>query len=97
MSPRRGITDAFVTCRTFGHSWFSIEAERNPRVGWYMKLRCERCGTERNDIVDRNGTVERRSYKHPAGYRLAKADNLTRSEWRVAFLARMPTRRRRAS
>ena len=92
--------DGFVACRTLGHSWFSIEAEHNPKRpgGWYMKVRCERCGSERSDIVNRHGALVGRSYKPAPGYRRARGDGrVTRSEWRVQFLTALPTRRRRSA
>ena len=76
-----------VDCRTFGHSWNDIEADRNPQVGWYMRLRCEKCGTVRNDIVDRYGTLERRNYKHPDNYK--DPDKWKRSQWRLQYLRKM--------
>lgn len=76
-----------VDCRTFGHSWTDIEADRNPAVGWYMRLRCERCGSERNDIVDRHGSLEARHYKYPSNYK--DPDKWSRSQWRLQFLRKM--------
>lgn len=89
--------DPFVDCRLLGHSWYSIEAERNPKVGWYMKLRCERCGTERSDIVDRDGVVGGRSYTYAEGYKLARTEQRTRTEWRIEFLRRLVPRARKSA
>lgn len=78
----------FVDCRTFGHSWMEIEADRNPKgYGWYMKLQCERCHTVRSDIVNHHGDVMTRSYEYPESYK--DADHWTRSDWRMQFLRRL--------
>lgn len=76
-----------VDCRIFGHSWESIEADRNPAIGWYMNLRCTRCGTVRKDIVDRYGHVDRRRYEYPDNY--ADTDRWSRSDWRLQFIRRL--------
>ena len=77
----------WTDCRTFGHSWVSIEAKTNPAIGWYMVARCERCGTVRNDIVNRYGVVERRRYEYPDSYK--DTDHWSRSDWRIQFLRRL--------
>jgi len=77
----------YVDCRTFGHSWVSVEANSNPTIGWYMVARCERCGTVRKDIVNRFGIVERRRYEYPDSYK--DTDHWTRSDWRMQFLRRL--------
>jgi hypothetical protein len=76
-----------VDCRTFGHSWTSIEANRNPAVGWYMRLECERCHTVRNDIVNRYGVVEARHYKYEPDYK--DPDKWGRSQWRMQYLRQL--------
>jgi hypothetical protein len=78
---------SFVDCRIFGHAWESTEADRNPTVGWYMKLRCVRCGTERADVVDRYGTVMGRQYHYPESYK--DTDRWSRNQWRMQYLRRL--------
>lgn len=90
MARPNGDAYEFVDCKTIGHSWYSIEANKNPKgPGWYMMVRCERCGTERADIVSRYGALESRSYRYPEGFKRAKGEGLSKVEWRVQFLARL--------
>ena len=77
----------FVDCRLFGHDWHGIEADRNPMIGWAIKMQCARCNTTRADIVNRFGEVERRRYEYAESYR--DTDHWTRSAWRMQFLRRM--------
>jgi hypothetical protein len=76
-----------VDCRTFNHAWVPVEADRNPQIGWYMNMRCERCGTVRKDIVNRFGEVERRRYEYPDDYK--DTDGWARSDWRMQYLRRL--------
>lgn len=76
-----------VDCRTFGHSWEPVEADRNPQIGWYMNVRCARCGTVKREIVNRYGQVERRRYEYAEGYR--DTDHWARSDWRMQYLRRL--------
>ena len=62
-------TNEMRTCRTIGHSWDAVGANRESRSGFLVMLRCDRCGTIRNDIQDRNGFLSRRYYEYPSGYR----------------------------
>ena len=77
----------YVDCRVFGHAWEATEADRNPAIGWYMKLRCTRCGTVRSDIVNRYGGVESRHYTYPEFYK--DTDKWTRSDWRLQYIRRL--------
>lgn len=77
---------SFRNCRPpFNHDWVEIEAERNPKGGgWYLIMRCSNCGTERRQIVDRYGNIDRSYYKYAEGYK--DEDGWTRSQWRVQYL-----------
>jgi hypothetical protein len=77
----------YVDCRTFGHSWQDINVDRHPEFGWMMQLTCDRCGTTRNDVVDRYGVVDHRKYAYPSGYR--DPDKWARSAWRIQFIRRL--------
>jgi hypothetical protein len=82
----------FLACRTLGHAWETDEAQTKPDIGWYMKLRCTRCGTERSDTVNKFGELLGRNYKHLVGYKHAKQ---SRSEWRAEFISGLFSRGRR--
>jgi hypothetical protein len=57
-------------CRTTGHQWdvFNDFFSRRPSFGYMISLRCMRCGTVRNDVVDAYGFTLGRRYRYPAGY-----------------------------
>jgi len=79
---------SYRDCRPpFNHEWIEIGADRNPKGGgWYLTMRCSNCDTERRQIVDRYGNVERGSYKYPMGYK--DEDGWSRSQWRIHYLLR---------
>lgn len=76
-------TASYVACRTYGHAWDEIDADKQSRIGWYLWLRCQRCGTIRMDTVDRHGHLSERSYRYPDGYK--SAVKLSRDEYRLAL------------
>lgn len=78
----------FVDCRVFMHSWEPYEASRNPQGGgWFMVVRCVRCGTERSDVITLNGSASKHRYKYPEHYK--DTDRWRRSDWRLQFLRRL--------
>jgi len=65
----RNKPDARLLCRTLGHAWFPVPAEKASKHGDAMWVRCERCDTERHDDVSRGtGEVWTRQYVYPDGY-----------------------------
>jgi hypothetical protein len=83
--------DSNLLCRTLGHAWFTIAAEKASKHGDAMWLRCERCATERHDDVGRgNGELYGRSYHYADGYQRAWDDMFvetpTRSDFRRMLL-----------
>lgn len=87
---------AYVRCRTLAHAWDDVPSPRRPPWGVLMALRCVRCGTIREDIVNRfDGELMSRNYVYPEGYR--DSDGLDRKGWRVAYLdaQRVPRPRRK--
>jgi hypothetical protein len=62
-------TKDMVTCRTIGHCWYPVDAERRPAFGTLWVLRCERCQARRDDIVDVHGDLSSRAYDYAEGYR----------------------------
>ena len=66
--------DTFLKCRTYAHAWDeytpSPEELSTRRQGWHLYLRCMRCGVTRIDDVLSIGSLDRRAYTYPDGYRL---------------------------
>jgi len=92
-------TKAMRTCRTIGHAWYPYDAERRPRFGWLVVLRCERCEARRDDLVDRQGYLLSRAYNYAPGYRdadLAEGNRADRRAWLAAEMEK-PTPTPRAS
>jgi hypothetical protein len=76
----------FVRCGTMGHSWFDYDSNWTTRMGTPLTLRCERCGTERRDVIGTYGNLVSRSYAYPDHYRYPKGERPTRDEFRVLLL-----------
>lgn len=95
-------TADYRTCRALAHSWQPYEATRRPRNqagAWLWVLRCERCGTLREDVVDSDGTVLGRNYRHPIDYKAAVDPGESRKDlrrWLVDAEARRTRSRARA-
>jgi hypothetical protein len=69
---RRSSDSDFMMCRTLGHAWDPIPADRMPPLGDAFWLRCVRCSTERHDAVWwGTGELIGRRYVYPDGYRNA--------------------------
>lgn len=74
------------------HAWHEVPsdwAEASPLLGQPFTVRCERCDTERRDIIgDNTGELVSRRYVYPHGYHIDKTDaglpNIT--DFRVAWL-----------
>lgn len=77
----------FVRCGTLGHSWHDYDS-----VGWStnmgtpLTLRCERCGTERRDVIGSFGQLVSRSYSYPEFYKYPKGTRPSRDEFRMLLL-----------
>ena len=71
----------------YNHHWEDHESKRNPKGGgWYMTLRCVKCGTVAKQIINRDGSIEtNRNYDYPPGY-LEGSKGMTRAEFRVSYL-----------
>lgn len=83
--------DARLLCRTLGHAWFPVPAEKTSKYGDPMWLKCERCDTERHDDISRgNGELFGRQYVYPDNYQHAFDDMFeetpTRSDFRRMLL-----------
>ncbi len=76
-------------CKTFGHSWFEVDADRRPIFGYYLVLECERCATKRYDTINHWGVVAGRRYVYEDGYRDTQSGKYDRSRGRLFFLRRI--------
>lgn len=72
-TPRQSAATMYLACRTLGHAWEPIPAEKAGALGGDpMWLRCMRCLTERHDSVSwATGELMARKYEYPDGYRHA--------------------------
>lgn len=77
---------SFLRCHTFGHAWFDADSDWKTDLGTPWTLRCERCGTERREVIGSSGRLVSRHYHYPDGYRYGK-DRPTRDEFRVMMLS----------
>lgn len=77
-------------CRApFNHDWVEEESATRPEGGgWYLAMRCTKCGTTFKQIVGAFGELlSGRNYKHPKDYR--DTDHWSRSDWRLNFLMKL--------
>jgi len=83
--------DSWVTCRTIGHSWKPINAERKPSWGTLLVIQCVNCHTKREDTINRFGEVSTRNYIHPDGYLIPgkREDKPNRMQYRRVLISRM--------
>jgi hypothetical protein len=81
---------SLADCHALGHAWFPIDtrSDYKPLFGTPLWVECERCGTQRHDLIDATGAVGSRSYEYPDGYRYAKGTRPTRAAERLALLDR---------
>jgi hypothetical protein len=88
--PRSGPTASdYVMCRTLGHAWEEVPAERPAPYGDPWWLRCVRCTMLRMDYVTRStGELLGRRYEAPDGYKWAEEDAApTRQDYRRMLFA----------
>lgn len=84
---------SFLLCRSVGHSWDVVDAQRAPRYGGTpVWLRCMRCGTERHDAIsETTGELIGRGYVYEQTYRHAFDDAFeltpSKSDFRRMLLA----------
>jgi hypothetical protein len=77
-------------CRTFGHAWFEVDADKRSSFGYYLWLRCERCDAVRMDTIDVHGELGARSYRYPEGYK--ESEKIAKSDYRLRTLVAHRTR-----
>jgi len=61
------LSDEFLYCRRYGHNWHPRTAIK--RKGWYeATVFCQRCTSERLEVISLRGEVVRSSMHYPKGY-----------------------------
>lgn len=88
----------YEKCRTWGHAWedFIPHGKRPSDWGSRFSLRCERCHTERHDVIDALGRLSTRHYDYPEDYSMAKDETPTREALRLDLLRQIHGRRLRS-
>lgn len=85
------MAERYTRCRALGHAWFEADSTRAlpaVRGATPVTLRCERCMTERLDLIDANGDLARpRRYVYPDDYRYATGTLPAKGDFRLALLA----------
>lgn len=78
--------DPKLLCRTLGHAWFVVPADKPSKYGDPMWFRCERCDTERHDDVSRgNGELFARQYVYADDYQKAFDERFDHTPMRADF------------
>jgi hypothetical protein len=87
-------------CDLLRHAWFEVPGDWNPPFDLTpMTLRCERCGSERRDGIDRMGNLGYRVYVRTEGWVTYARDerpsiNDLRLDWIKAHVAEARKARR---
>jgi hypothetical protein len=59
----------YLRCRELGHVWRPHTVSREPGgAGFFRRLRCAECRTEREQLLDSGGHVIRNGYHYSDGY-----------------------------
>lgn len=75
----------FLACRTIAHPW-GIHVEPHTGGRAWIVLTCPTCGLKRTDLIVANsGTLLRREYIYPDGY---KRGRTVKQKYRKEFVAR---------
>jgi len=69
--PTRSQMQSYMECRTLGHQWDIIPAEKPGVFGDPLWCRCLRCAMVRMDEVGGGGKLIKRRYDQPDGYKRA--------------------------
>lgn len=64
----RDTPERAVGCRDLGHSWIPWSAARLPGGSFTRRLRCERCTSEREQVLSRYGEIISSHYVYADGY-----------------------------
>jgi hypothetical protein len=91
-----GLDDAMLKCRLMRHRWdeFYPDNMGTPTYGWRLSLRCDRCTTERHDLIDYAGRLipGSRRYIYPEGYRMGRDETPTRENMMLDLFGRVRAR-----
>lgn len=81
--------EGFIRCGTMGHAWHDYDSNWKPGFGYPLTLRCERCGTERRDVITNWGKLLSRRYVYPTLYKYPRGTKRpSRDEFRVMLLVK---------
>ncbi len=94
------LPDEYVRCRGLGHRWddFAPIDMRAPLFGHRLSYRCDRCLTERHDLIARHsGDLLQREYRYPKDYAVSKDERPDAAELRARIADIRERRKRRKS
>lgn len=81
----------YTRCRTYGHAWFEADsdwfADFAVSRGNPLTLRCDRCTTERREVIGTTGRLENRYYVYPSGYQYSRGERPSKDDFRLALLS----------
>jgi hypothetical protein len=83
---------AFLHCRTFGHTWHVGEGGPDGHGFYRFVLVCETCHARRTDVVNRRtgGVVHgSRRYEYQPGYQAKGEQAVRRTVYRIEFIRRI--------
>ena len=63
-----GLSESHLLCRELGHLWAPFTARLADGGGFERVLRCQRCRTERWQLLNSRGGVVTNNYKYAEGY-----------------------------
>jgi len=81
----RELMSQYLRCRTLGHQWDDIPAEKAGAFGDPLWCRCLRCAMVRIDEIGGGGKLVYRRYVRPDGYQRAFTDEGQSAPTRSAF------------
>lgn len=86
----------FLMCRDSGirHKWEPVSVRRDTKSSGYVEtIACERCGTEKDRYLDRDGSPRKVKFDYAAGYlRPSGEGRITKSEHAEIRLASLKRR-----
>lgn len=86
------MTDEFLQCRDFGHSWKSWHVATVPGGAFEQILMCIRCSSKRSRLLNRSGEQVSKGYQYADGYQLQGFGRMVghdRDEIRLASIVRL--------
>lgn len=78
-------TDDQLLCRDIQHSWSPYTAakmsnDRGRHIAFLRTLRCDRCGSFKEQVLSRDGYIVGTTMKYPQGYLRPGEGRLTRND-----------------